>query len=433
MIFAILICISFIVLGVAWFLYRRNMELFLCLLIAINFEFFYLLPPVAGPDNYKLLLLPMILVLLFESLVTGNLLLGRYGWWVLCFMGISVFGIMVAWSSGQGLSLGIKAAKFIPLAMVYFLLAGRKIDAQKFSTYFIAMGLAVAFLATIGSITHGAINLFPGIPGELVEQSGRLRVTAGQFVISAAAVIGFARYRQSSRIWPLFASAALLGEVIFVQQTRGFIIGIFLSMFVVFVLSRELTMLRVSMYFLFTGFCLASWMLLPSVDFSSIGFVKRTQADMVRRGGSFGGSLQARLNAYDYYWKELQKKTVTGRGMLNFNWKGNPDKRLQHNYGIHLSDIGVMNFLIQAGLIGAVWLAYGLFRLWKDILLYRKNLAVACYFILGTLTMPTIDMFFRYDSLFLFAVFLGLLSSIIMAAETDAVTEGPDPWMFQSS
>ncbi|MBI5237017.1 MAG: hypothetical protein HY887_01150 [Deltaproteobacteria bacterium] len=409
------------------------MELFLCFLVAVNFEFFYLLPPIAGPDNYKLLLLPMMLVLFFESFITGNLLLGRYGWWVLCFMAISVFGVMVAWSSGQGISLGIKAAKFIPLAMVYFLLAGRKMDAQKFSTYFIVMSLAVASLATISSVTRGAINFFPGLPGELVEQSGRLRVTAGQFVISAAAVIGFARYRQSLRFWPLLASAALLGEVIFVQQTRGFIIAIFLSMFVVFIMSRELTMPRVSMYLLFTGFCLASWMMIPSVDFSSIGFVKRTQADMMRRSGSFGGSLQARLNAYDYYWKELQKKAITGRGILNFNWKDNPDKRLQQNYGIHLSDIGVMDFLIQTGLIGAVWLAYGLLRLWKDILLYRKHLAVACYFIIGTFTMPTIDMFFRYDSLFLFAVFLGLSSSVIMSAKTDAFTQGPDPWMFQLS
>ena len=434
MIFAILTCISLVVLGVAWFLYRRNMELFLCFLIAIYFGFFYLLPRIMEPDNYKLLLLPMILVLMFESFLSGNLSLGRYGWWVICFMGISLFGIMVAWSSGQGISLGLKAAKFIPLVMVYFLLAGRKINTEKFSTYFIVISLAVASMATISSLTHGAINFFPGIPQDmLIEQPGRLRITAGQFVISAAAVIAFARYRQSSSIRFLLASAALLGEVIFVQQTRGLIVAILLSMFVVFVLSRELTMLRVSMYFLFTGFCLASWLLLPSVDFSSIGFVKRTQTDMVRRYGSYGGSLQARLNAYDYYWKQLQKRPITGRGIWNFNWEDNPDKRMQEQYGIHLSDIGVMDFLVQAGLIGIVWLAYGLFRLWKDILLYRKYLVAACYFIIGTFAMPTIDMFFRNDSLFLFAVFLGLSSSIIEDAKTDAVPEGPDPWMCLSS
>lgn len=434
MIFAVLTFVSLIMLGIVWFLYRWNMELFLCLLIAIYFQFFYLLPHIIGPDDYKLLLLPIMSVLLFESFLSGNLSLGRYGWWIICFIGISVLGIIVAWSSGQGITLGIKAAKFIPLVMVYFLLAGRKIDANKFSTYFIVMSIAVASLATIGSLTHGAINLFPGLSQDmLVEQSGRFRLTAGQFVISAAAVMAFARYNQSSRIWYLIVSTVLFAEVLFIQQTRGFIVAVLMGMLVVYVLSHKLTIVRISFYLIFAGCCLASWLLLSGADFNRISFVKRTRTDMVRRDGSYGGSLEARLNAYDYYWKQLKNNLVTGRGILNFNWEGNPERRLQQFFGIHLSDIGVMNFLVQAGIIGIVWLLYGLFKLWKDILLYRSHLVIACYFIIGTFTMPTIDMFFRNDSLFLFAVFLGISSGIIAAAETNDVPEGPDPWMCPSS
>jgi hypothetical protein len=434
MIFVILTFASLIVLGVAWFLYRWNIELFLCFLIAIYFQFFYLLPRIAGPDDYKLLLIPIMSVLLFESFLSGNLSLGRYGGWIICFMVISIFGIIVAWSSGQGIALGIKAAKFIPLVVIYFILAGRKMDVEKFTSYFIVMSLAIAFLATIGSIMHGVINLFPGLPHDtMIEQSGRLRITAGQYVISTAAVMAFARYNQSSRLWFLIASIILFAEVFFVQQTRGFIVAVSLGMLVVYVLSHRLTIARISFYLIFTCCCLAFWLLFSGADFSRIGLVKRTQTDVVKQYGSYGGSFQARLNAYDYYWKQLQKNPVTGRGILNFNWEGNPDRRLQQFYGIHLSDIGVMNFLVQAGLIGIVWLVYGLFKLWKDILIYRRHLLVACYFIIGTFTMPTLDMFFRNDSLFLFAVFLGLSSSIIVAAKTDAVPEGPDPWMYQSS
>jgi hypothetical protein len=128
------------------------------------------------------------------------------------------------------------------------------------------------------------------------------------------------------------------------------------------------------------------------------------------------------LNAYNHYWKELQKQPVTGLGMLNFNWDGNTEKRLQVYRGIHLSDIGVVHFLVQAGLVGFLWLMYGLMKIWKDILFFRKHLSVACYFIIGTFTLPTLDMFLRKDSLFLFAVFLGLSSSIIMAARRAAAS-----------
>jgi len=434
MIFAVLVCVSILLLGAAWFVYRRNIELFLCLLIAINFEFFYLVPGIAGTDNYKLLLLPMLTVLLFSSLVRGQLSFGRYGLWVAGFMGISMLGVLVAWSSGQGIDLGIKAAKYIPLVMVYFLLAGRKIDAERFSTYFVIMGLAVAFLATVSYLTHGAINLFPGMPRELIEQSGRLRVTAGQFVISIGAVVAFARFWQGSRIWFLLASIVLFTDVVVVQQTRGFIAAGILSMGAVFILSRKVTVMRVAKYAFFSA-CLALSFLFSSVDFSGLEFVKRTQADMERRGGSYGGSLQARLNAYEYYWNELRQQPLTGRGMLNFNWEGNPDRKLQKKYGIHLSDIGVMSFVVQAGLIGVAWLAYGLFRLWRDMLVYGSmQLFTACYFIVGTFSMPTLDMFFRSECLFLFGIFLGLSSSVIMAAKAEKIPEAaPDPWSYQSS
>ena len=434
MIFAVLACISLMLLGAAWVLYRRNLELFLCFLIAINFEFFYLVPSIAGADNYKLLLLPMLTVLLLENLLRGQLSLGRYGLWVAGFLGLSVLGVLVAWSAGQGVTMGIKAAKFIPLVMVYFLLAGRMIEAERFSRYFIVMGLGVASLATVSYMTHGAFNLFPGLPRELAEQSGRLRVTAGQFVISLGAIIAFARFWQGSRPWYILASALLFTEVVIVQQTRGFIVAGILSMVVVFILSRKITLMRVTKYTFFSV-CLALSMLLASADLSNIGFVKRTQTDMVKRGGSYGGSLQARLNAYEYYWKELQKQPLTGRGMMNFNWEGNPDRKLQKKYGIHLSDIGVMSLVVQAGLAGVAWLVYGLLRLWRGILTYGgRHLVPACYFIIGTFSLPTLDMFFRNECLFLFGIFLGLSSSVIMAAKAEKVQEAaPDPWSYQSS
>jgi len=417
MIFALLSCISLLVLISSWFLYSRNLELFLCLLIAINFEFFLMLPKFVG---YKYLLLPMIIVLMFEGFVTGKLALGRYGWWVLSFLAISLMGVIVAWSLGQGMVLSLKSAKFVPLVLIYFLLAGRRIDVDKFADYYIGMSLVVASLATVCYLTHGAVNFFPEIPAyALIGDSGRLRITAGQYVISAAAVVAFARFTGSSRWRYLLAAGALFAEVIFAQQTRGFVAAIFLSMFVVYVLSYKLTMMRLSLYLVFTVCCLAGWLLFSGTDLSEFDFVKRTQGDFRSQRGKFGGSLQGRLNAYLYYSKELQKHPLAGRGLQNFNWEKNPEKNLQRYSGISLSDIGVVHFLVEAGLVGSIWLLYGLLKLWRDVFRLRGHLVVACYFIIGTFTMPTLDMFLRQDDTqFLFAVFLGLVSSMTIWAGT---------------
>ncbi|SPD73161.1 membrane hypothetical protein [uncultured Desulfobacterium sp.] len=411
MIFAILTCIAVVSLGCSWFLYKRNIEMFLCLLIAVYSEFFYLLPHFFG---YKYLLLPILLVLLFESFLNGRLAMGRYGWLVIWFIAISLFGVIVALFYGQSLALSIKAAKFIPLVMVYFLLAGRKIDTDKFALYFIYMSLAVALLATITSFSHGAVNFFPGMPTDkLAEQTVRLRITAGQFVIAAAVVMAFSLYQQKEKSIYLIAFIALFAEVLLVQQTRGFIIAIFLSIFSIYFLSKKLTPMRISLCLIVLACCLGLLFVLSTADFSKIEFIKRIQTDMVKRGGRYGGSLQARLNAYEYYWKIVKKVPFTGRGLLNFNWEGNPDKHMQLNYHIHLSDVGIFHFLIEAGVIGFIWLIFCFFRVWRDIFAFREQLAITCYFIVGTFCSLTLDMFLGYDSLFLSSVFLGVSSSSI--------------------
>ncbi|KAF0189230.1 MAG: hypothetical protein FD168_1077 [Desulfobulbaceae bacterium] len=425
MIYAILIGISLAILGVSWFLYRRNFELFLCLLIAIFSEFFYLLPRIKGPEDYKLLLLPMIALLLFESLLTRKLAFGRYGWWVVSFLAISVLGVFVAWFSGQSLDLGIKAAKFIPLVMVYFLVVGRQIRTEKFSLYFIVMALAVSFVALIFFATHGAVNPFFGIEQKmLLDHLGNPRVTVGQFVIPIAAVMAFARYKQNSKIIYLFAAIMLFCEVLFIQQTRGFIASTFLSMCVVYVLSTKLTPLRISFYLFAIGGVFAASMVFSVSDFSSFGVVKRSQVDFSKRHGSYGGSAQARLNSYAYYWNEIQQHPIVGRGIYNFNWKESAEKDLQENRGIHLSDIGITHFVVQAGLVGVLWLVYGILKIGRDIWLYRKGLIVSCYFIIAIFAMPTLDILLLTSSLFCFGVFLGLTSNAITTSNLNAVSKG---------
>lgn len=425
MIYAILIGISLVILGVSWFLYRRNFELFLCLQIAIFSECFYLLPRIKGPEDYKLLLLPMIAVLLFESLITRKLALGRYGGWVLSFLAISVLGVFVAWSSGQSLILGLKAAKFIPLVMVYFLVAGRGIQIEKFSIYFILMALAVSVVSLIFFASHGTVNPFVGIEQKmLVDHLGNPRVTVGQFVISTAAVMALARYKQNSNIMFLVAAVLLFAEVLFVQQTRGFVVAVFLGMIGVYALSTKLTPISISLYLLVIGSVFSAGLFFSTADLSSLSVVKRSQTDLVKRGGSYGSSVQARLNAYTYYWEQIQQNPLIGRGIYNFNWAGNNEKQLQALKGVHLSDIGITHFIVQAGLIGALWIAYGLLKIWRDIWLYRKSLVVSCYFIIATFAMPTLDILLLTNALFMFGVFLGLVSSAIVPPTSKPVLKG---------
>jgi O-antigen ligase len=273
-------------------------------------------------------------------------------------------------------------------------------------------------------VSRGAVNLFSGAEKELLfDHLGKPRVTVGVFVIPVAAVMAFARYRQKANVLFLFAAIALFAELLLIHQTRGFIAASLASMLVIYALSFKLTPVRIALYLILTGTVLATSLFVSPPDISSLSVVERSESDFSKQAGRFGNSVQARLNAYSHYWEQIQQNPITGRGIYNFNWKGNTEKRLQEVKGIHLSDIGITSFVVQAGLIGIVWLVFGLCKIWRDMWLFRNHLVVSCYFVIGTFTMPTLDMFFRRDSLFLFATFLGLWSSVILAIQSGKSTE----------
>lgn len=410
MIYAVLICLSFIIFGISWFLYRRHFEIFLCLLIIIFYEFFYIIPVASGYNKY--LLLMIVFILFAINMIKGNLELNRYGLWIIGYLMISLLSIVVAYFSGQGIILGIKAAKFIPLVLIYFIVGGQKLDSDKFVKYFISIGLGITILCTVYYVSYASINPFFGMTVSLDSyQTDRLRITIGQYVISAASIMAYAAYQKGKGIAYLIVALCLFLEVILIQQTRGFIAGLLLSAIVIHMASRKLTAIRFSLWLTIFGFMMISMTALTYSDLNKINFFKRIDEDLKKIEGRYGGSLQARLDAYKYYLKVIENNSITGRGLFNFNWTGNSERYLQEHYSIHLSDIGIMHFFVQSGLIGILWFFYGLIKLLKHSLSFKDQLSFGSYFVLGAFVLPTLDMFLDTEnSLFLFAIVLGIFS-----------------------
>ena len=176
------------------------------------------------------------------------------------------------------------------------MLAKREINTEKFAKYFIIMGLAVAAIAAVQYFMQDRINLFPGLPKDLIndnifERNATYRITIGHLVIPVAAVIAFARYRQCRNLFYLFSTILLLSELVIIQQTRTKIAAVFLSMVVVYVLSSRLTAMRISVYIIFTGLILTSSLFLTASDFYSISLVNRTKTDIEKRKGSYRPAL----------------------------------------------------------------------------------------------------------------------------------------------
>ncbi len=235
----------------AWVLYYHNIELFACLLIAVNFEFFFILPMLGRFPVYRLMDVMLVLLLVLVRLLRGDLALGRYGFWVLLITPISLMAILKAYCSGQSLLLGVKATKFVPLLLSYFLFVGKDVNPERFAFGLVIMAVGISAMVVAHSVFANTFNPFWGLSTEMrealiTERLGRSRNAIGSFAIAVAGVSAFACFLRSR--YPrlvLIAAIALFLEIVFVTQVRMLIIVMMVAMLFLYVRARRLSMPQV--------------------------------------------------------------------------------------------------------------------------------------------------------------------------------------------
>jgi hypothetical protein len=411
MLYAIILCVSILALFALLPIYYFNKELFLCSLIVISSEMFYLTPKIGQYyNNYKLFLLIIITIMFIAVSINNKLNMGRYGLWVIGYIIITFIAVSTAYFAGQDIMLGIKAAKFAPLILIYFVVTSSEINIEKFLKYFITMGVVLAGLITIQYAFMDHFNLFIGMPKEMLsERLGRARIAFGGPLIVSAAVAAIVRFMQTKKIPYLIVGGFLFFQMLYILQTRAFIAAFPISLLIIYLFINKLSIQRIiTMIFFVSLLSVISLYYVQKSDIENIRMVKMTKEDIKRGRGSYG----ARIAAYDYYWNVIKENPFLGQGLRNIVWVGSKENSLRQ-IGINLSDIGIMHLFVQSGILGMLWFIPGIIMIWIDILRYKNGATASFYIVIATITMPTIDLFLREDTLFIFAIFLGLFSLYI--------------------
>jgi len=215
-------------------LYYRNFELFLCLLIAVNFNFFHLIPRIGSSDQYQESLLVVLLFYLFEEYIAQDHILhkknigslaspstGIYRNLVLGYFAIVTMGLWVAFYNGQSLVLGVKSFKFYPLILVYFLIIKRGLNVEKFTCYFLWMAIAIAALVFIQFLIYGKMSLFFFYENSAYKVRGigtdrGLRLIEGSTIIFIGMITAFAKWLKTHRVQFLCMAIFLLTHIFIV-------------------------------------------------------------------------------------------------------------------------------------------------------------------------------------------------------------------------
>lgn len=409
-------------------LYYRNFELFLCVLIPVNFDFFHLVPRIGQFDIYREILLVVVIFYFVEEIFMRRLLagrnvmgtrLGKYGTLVVFYLFLVFLGAVISFANGQGINFGLKAIKWYPTILIFFIVAKKGINLEKFYKYFLWLASIVAILLLLQYLAYEKINIFYDYEDTITHVRGinsirGLRILEGDTVINIGLLIACSLFIKHKKPILLLNISLLLFVILAVIKTRMEIAAIMVTLVFIYLSYKGLPLQKMIRAVCLVWLLFILFLLLPAINPALVTknkFVAETVYD-IQGTSSFHahGSLYIRLLTYEYYWAQVKQRWLIGRGVQNPNWQGNDDSYVIKRHNFHLADIGMFHLVVNHGLLGLLFLGVLFFKLVPDCFFGNKNYEITSYFMLGFFMMPTIDLFFRPDRIFIFGIFLALLN-----------------------
>jgi len=394
-------------------LYLKSFEVLIVLILAINEEFFYLVPKeLLGRNSFQALLYLILLVVgclgLFIKRKRRDLSFKPY---VIGLFLLTLMGILNSFFHGQPLGLSLKAGLGYYLILFYFIFGSKSIDQRKLFNLMTIAGVLLTFLNNIQYALFGSLKIFY-YTREMI-RIGQLRFLVPEMFLVFTAVIAFGAYLTYQKKRYLWAFLYIQSTILLQGQTRVHIWGLFVAIFGLLVISKKLTILKV----LSLGIpilALLVWVL-PLVRNTIFGqLFELTKNEL----SSEQGNIAIRVDTYDYYLRETLKSPLVGRGIWNdlfdFYMGDNPEDMKYKN--LHLSDVGMMSLAFHFGLLGVFWLIGLLAKAAKLIARSLKGpepgllYGSAGYFLFSVAAMLTLNCLTRSDSIIYLALVLALIS-----------------------
>jgi len=394
-------------------LYIKSFEVLIVLILAINEEFFYLVPKEPlGRYSFQALLYLILLVVGFLGLfINGKRRDLSFKPYVVGLFLLTLMGVLNSFFHGQPLGLSLKAGLGYYLILFYFIFGSKSIDQRKLFNLMTIAGVLLTFLNNIQYALFGSFKIFD-YTREMI-RIGQLRFLVPEMFLVLTAVIALGAYLTYQKKRYLWAFLYILSTIVLQGQTRVHIWGLFVAIFGLLVISKKLTILK-ALSLGIPVLALLVWVL-PLVRNTIFGqLFELTKNEL----SSEQGNVAIRVDTYDYYLRETLKSPLVGRGIWNdlfdFYMGDNPEDMKYKN--LHLSDVGMMSLAFHFGLLGVFWLIGLLAKAAKLIARSLKGpepgllYGSAGYFLFSVAAMLTLNCLTRGDSIIYLALVLALIS-----------------------
>jgi hypothetical protein len=210
--------------------------------------------------------------------------------------------------------------------------------------------------------------------------------------------------------------------VIIQGKTRAVIWGFLVTLLLLLYLAKRINFRKTVLI----GVPLMSFIIWigPAIQSSFISEIyDLTKREFSEKSGNVG----IRFDAYEYYFGEIRKSPLIGRGIWSDSFDaflGDNPQNMEHK-GLYLSDIGITIIIFHFGLMGVIWLLILFKKIYKSAFIgigkLKENISAGLvgYFIFGLVTMPTLNCFLSLGTIIYLALVLALFNQQSYASLED--------------
>lgn len=365
--------ISFLLFGLLVFVFifiiNKRVEIKIITLIIINENLLRIIPNVGNLTTIISILGSIIFIYKFKNIIYKKYTFKKY---IIALVGICFASEIAAYYTfAQPIIQGLFGMNFIFIYIFYFYFVDlfNKCRDKNVRLNIIKMiaytGTLLATLYLIQAIIYPKIVVFHMGFGS---RSGRVRFFNGYTYIMFTIVVIYAEILKKYKINYLIFLFIDIISLIFVTQTRNYILGIlFVILFGLFV-SKKLTKTMVVclliivsiIYFVLWG--------------NSNNIFNNIISSIVYEFNMGQGNIGTRLLELDYYMKLLKENWLLGIGILYSKFHLTHIITGYDPYYYFVGDLGLFSVIIQTGIVGGIWMI----MFFKKIYITGKKRVLNC-------------------------------------------------------
>lgn len=371
-------------------------------LIIINESLFYL-------QNRNLVFVVSIIGLLYGVLHINSIIRSNYTfkYWILSLVLVVLVSVIYAFFRyGQPILDGLYGFHYVFIYFLYFYFvklfsAIGKNGESSIWDLIVIIGTLLAIFFLIQVVLYPRFTIFHV---NYSMRNGHVRFFEGFPLILFSMMLTFVSLLKKIKLKYIVYFSIQVSAVLYVSQTRNFIIAYGLAFLILYLFNR-------GKYIVFKFFYVLLPLILSLFIFRDVAFYHDVIFSVLKQYQTDSGTVGVRLSEIQYYFDLFLEYPIFGIGLLGSTFSLTNIIYGTQYYYYYTSDIGLLGFVFQTGILGMIWIVLFIFKLvvqYTKMRTYNSDHRKLVLLVIVTIIVgfPFLNIITERSSVLYFALFL---------------------------